>query len=137
MISRTITLLICIVAIIIGNSIAQTTHSIKSLPPVVVETFPRSGDSAVDPSVKEIKVTFSKDMKTEKMWSWVMVSKETFPKIVGDVHYLENKRTYVAPVELERGKTYVIWINSEKYNAFKAEDGNPAVPYLLVFDTSK
>ena len=33
------------------------------------------------------------------------------------------------------GKTYVLWINTQKHNAFRDTRGNPAVPYLLVFQT--
>ena len=105
------------------------------MPPVVVKTIPQAGDTFVDPSIKEIRVTFSKDMMTQDMWSWVIVSKESFPQIVGDVRYLEDKRTCVAPVKLKAGKTYAIWFNSVQYNAFRDKHNNPAVPYLLVFQT--
>ena len=44
---------------------AETDISVSSMPPVVVETSPKSGDTAVDPFLKEIHVTFSKDMMTK------------------------------------------------------------------------
>lgn len=116
---------------------AETEMSVSSMPPVVVATSPRAGDTAVDPLIKEIHVTFSKDMMTNNMWSWVMVSKESFPKITGEVHYLKDKRTCIAPVKLEPGKTYAIWFNSAQHNAFRDENSNPAVPYLLVFKTKE
>jgi hypothetical protein len=116
---------------------AETEMSVGSMPPVVVETSPKAGDTAVDPSIKEIHVTFSKDMLTNNMWSWVMVSQESFPTITGEVRYLKDKRTCVAPVKLEPGKTYAIWFNSAKHNAFRDENNNPAVPYLLVFKTKE
>jgi len=123
-------------AYMIGTGIVQAENKItvKSMPPVVVKTFPQAGDTAVDPSIKEISVIFSKDMMTEDMWSWVMVSKESFPNISGKVKF-KDKKTCIAPVSLEPGKTYAIWFNSEKYNAFRDTDNNPAVPYLLVFQT--
>jgi len=111
--------------------------SIKSMPPVVVKTVPQAGDPAVDPELEEIKVTFSKDMMKDQMWSWVKVSNETFPIITGKIHYLDDKRTCVAPVKLEPGTTYVIWFNSEHFNAFRDQDNNPAIPYLLVFHTTE
>lgn len=111
--------------------------SVKNKPPVVVRTVPQSGDTAVDPSLGELRVTFSKDMMTEDMWSWVMESKESFPTIAGKVRYLDDKRTCVAPVKLEPGKTYVIWINSQRFNSFKDTGNRPAIPYLLVFETRK
>ena len=116
---------------------AQDDVSVESLPPVVVETVPRAGDTDVDPSIGEVRVTFSKDMMTEDMWSWVIHTKESFPKIAGDVRYLADGRTCVLPVSLEPGTTYAIWFNSPNYkhNTFRDLGNNPAVPYLLVFHT--
>ena len=114
---------------------AENKISVDSMPPVIVNTLPQAGDTDVDPAIKEIRVTFSKEMMTQDMWSWVIVSKESFPQIVGDVRYLNDKRTCIAPVKLEAGKTYAIWFNSAKYNAFRDRNNNPAIPYLLVFQT--
>jgi hypothetical protein len=114
---------------------AEDIISVNTMPPVVVNTLPQAGDMSVDPSVNEIRVTFSKEMMTQEMWSWVIVSKESFPHIVGDVGYLNDKRTCVAPVKLKAGKTYAIWFNSAKHNAFRDKNNNPAIPYLLVFQT--
>ncbi len=111
--------------------------SVDSLPPVVVRSVPVAGDLAVDPSLGEIRVTFSKDMTTEKMWSWVQVSADSFPKVTGEARYLEDRRTCVLPVKLEPGKTYVIWVNSDKHDAFRDAQGHSAVPYLLAFQTRK
>jgi RNA polymerase sigma-70 factor (ECF subfamily) len=109
--------------------------SIKELPPVVVKAVPQSGETQVDAkTTTEIRVTFSKDM-TDQSWSWSGLSKESYPKVTGKPHYEKDKRTCVLPVELEAGKTYALWINSEKYNNFKDADGKRAVPYLLVFET--
>ena len=118
-----------------GIILAEKKITVQSMPPVVVKTTPQAGDTGVDPSLKEISVTFSKEMMTKDMWSWVMVSKETFPQIVGEIRYPDDKRTCVAPVKLEPGKTYAIWFNSADNNAFRDKDNNPAVPYLLVFQT--
>ena len=109
--------------------------TVESFPPVVVETFPTSGELNVDPSTNEVRVTFSKEMLTEEMWSFVYALPAEFPKVVGEVRYLPDKRTCVLPVSLEPGKTYGIWINSQEHNAFRDTDQNAAVPYLLVFET--
>jgi len=112
--------------------------TVKSMPPSVIKTIPQAGDTKVDPSLKEIHVTFSKDMLTNKMWSWCSQSPETFPEIdKPKIRYLEDKRTCVLPVKLTPGKTYVIWINSQQHNAFRDTENNPAIPYLLVFETSR
>jgi hypothetical protein len=81
----------------------------------------------------EIKVTFSKDMLSGS-WSWVMLSKESYPKAEGKPKYLADKRTCVL---LEPGKTYAIWVNSEQFSNFKDPDSRSAIPYLLVFKTRK
>ena len=108
--------------------------SVAALPAAVIKTFPESGDTAVDAATtKTIKVTFSKDM-TDESWSWSQISSETFPKIVGQPRYLDDKRTCVVDVELQPKQTYALWLNSSKFKNFKDADGNPSVPYLLVFE---
>jgi RNA polymerase sigma factor (sigma-70 family) len=113
----------------------KPTVSVKEMPPVVVRTIPQAGDTNVDADkVKEIRVTFSKDMR-DKSWSWSQISDETFPKTTGKVRYEKDRRTCVLPVKLEAGKTYVFWLNSLKFRDFKDAGGQSAVPYLLVFET--
>lgn len=113
--------------------------TVETMPPSVVKTVPQAGDTAVNPSLKKIEVTFSKDMMTDRMWAFVQISKDSFPKRPEGqkIRYLPDKRTCVMPVELEPDKTYVIWINSGKFNSFRDTKNNPAVPYLLVFRTGK
>lgn len=126
-----------ILLIVVGVAAYPDDISIEKLPPVVVKTTPVSGSKNVDPSMRTIKVTFSKPMMTNKMWSWVMISKESFPQMTGDPYYLKDGKTCLLPVKLDRDKTYAVWINSAKYNYFKDKNGNPAVPYLMVFRTAK
>ena len=111
--------------------------SVESLPPSVVKTVPMCGDTKADPNLTEIKVTFSKDMRTERMWSWCVQFPDAFPKITDEkgIKYRHDKRTCILPVKLQPGKTYVLWINTPQNNAFRDRKGNPAVPYLLVFKT--
>ena len=108
---------------------------VATLPPVVVKTFPVSGDLHVDAAkTKEIRITFSKDMLDKNM-SWVQLSSETYPKVTGGIHFDVDHRTCIAPVDLEPGHTYAIWFNNNKYQNFKDRDERSAVPYLLVFET--
>ncbi len=131
-------MLIIIAGLIAFSSVlilSENTVNVASMPPVVIKTCPQAGDTKVDPGLGEISVTFSKDMMTDNMWSWVKISDDTFPEITGDVKYMKDKRTCVAPVKLEPGKTYVIWLNSDKMSGFRDLANIPAVPYLLVFQT--
>ena len=109
--------------------------SMEGFPPVVIRTVPTSGDQAVDPSIREVRVTFSKDMLTREMWSFVYANPAPFPKIAGQIHYLKDNRTCVLPVSLEPGKTYGMWINSQEHTSFRDTYQHPAVPYLLIFKT--
>jgi hypothetical protein len=69
------------------------TITVTALPPSVVQTVPRAGDLAVDPALREIRVTFSKDMLTDRMWAVCQISKESFPQMDGEIHYLADRRT--------------------------------------------
>jgi hypothetical protein len=112
--------------------------SIEALPPSVVRTIPQCGDDNVDPSLRHVTVTFSKDMKvTGHCWSWCGVDEESFPKCPADPQYLEDKRTCVLNVTLEPQKTYAIWINTDEFHSFQDLAKHTAVPYLLVFRTGK
>jgi hypothetical protein len=120
-------------------AVAQTTKppSVKNMAPSVIKTVPVAGAKDVDPALSEITVTFSKDMITDRMWSVCQISKETYPESGGDIHYLPDKRTCVMPVKLQPGKTYVLWFNRGQYNSFRDTGNNPAIPYMLVFETRK
>lgn len=130
------TLIGVMVVVFAASPTSAETLSLESLPAVVVKTVPESGAARVDPGLGEIKVTFSKDM-LDGSWSWVQMSNESFPKLVGQPKYLQDKRTCVAKVELEPNKTYVVWLNSEQFHNFKDANGRPAVPYLVVFKTGE
>ena len=108
--------------------------TIETAPPVVVETTPRAGSSDVDASTSEIRVTFSKNMMTDKMWSVVKVSDDTFPELTGKVRYVDA-RTFVIPVALERGTNYAMWLNYKQNDAFRDASGTPLIPYFIVFKT--
>lgn len=128
---------VSMVALTIPRSAARAADeiSVANMPPVVVSTWPRSGNTQVDPSTTEIRVTFSKEM-TDGNWSWTQISDESFPERNGEIRYLEDKRTCVMPVKLKPGRTYVTWLNSARFGNFKDTAGRSAVPYLLVFETA-
>jgi len=130
-------LLIAVVigALAIAVPVMAQEVSMEKLPPSVVKTVPRCGDTNVDPSLSEISVTFSKDM-LDQAWSFAKNSGGSFPKLIGSPQYLGDKRTCVVKVALEPGKTYAIWINSEGFRHFQDSAKQPAVPYLLVFKTA-
>jgi hypothetical protein len=68
-------------------------------------------------------------------WSWVQMSKDTFPEMQGKPHYTKDGRTNLLDVTLKPNRTYAVWFNSHKFQHFMDHQGRPAVPYLLVFRT--
>lgn len=124
--------MICMLSV---ASLAAESISMESAPPVVVETSPVAGSTAVDASVTEVRVRFSKSMK-DGSWSWSTWGTSTFPKTAGNPRYLEDGCTCVLPVSLEPGRFYAIWLNSQKFQNFQDRSGRPAVPYLLTFSTA-
>ena len=109
--------------------------SVASNPPVVVMTWPRAGNTRVDPALKEIRVAFSKAMKLEN-FSFAQVSDDSFPKTTGKARYIADERAFSLPVELEPNRYYVIRLNFPPYDSFMDDAGNKALPYLLVFETA-
>ena len=109
-------------------------QSISSMPPVVIKTVPEAGTTNVSAGTIEIKVTFSKDM-SDGSWSWVEPWKGAHGTPLGKPNYEADQRTCVLKVKLEPNKTYAFWINRGQYQNFKDQQGHPAVPYLLSFQT--
>jgi hypothetical protein len=108
--------------------------TLESLPPVVVRTEPASGARDVAPGIVEILVRFSKEM-ADGSWSWTTAWTNSAPEVVDGPRYDQDHRTCVIKAKLEPGRTYAWWLNSEKFQNFKDKHGNPAVPYLLIFQT--
>ena len=133
--SRTLLFGFAVSLLVAAAAMAQEI-SLDTLPAVVVKTIPQAGDAEVDPATKEISVTFSKEM-TDGSWSWSFQTRESFPEVNGKPKYLPDKRTCVLPVKLAPGKTYLVWINTERAGNFKDTDGRSATPYLLAFRTRK
>jgi RNA polymerase sigma factor (sigma-70 family) len=104
------------------------------LPPVVISVDPPLGAVDVDPGLREIRVTFSKEMN-DRSWSWTEGTTYAVPKTDGEIHFATDQRTCVMPVKLEPGKTYALGINSERFHGFRDQRGQPALPYLVVFRT--
>ena len=111
----------------------DTAKSVSDYPPVVVKTVPQAGQTVDARTTKEIRITFSEAMNV-KSYSLVH-TKDMFPKIAGKVRFEDKERTIVVPVSLQPGQTYVIWANRGKYMNFQDQQGQRAVPYLLVFAT--
>jgi hypothetical protein len=72
---------------------------------------------------------------TDGTWSWSTAWKDSIPATLGQPRYEPDHRTCVIKAKLEPNRTYAYWLNSGQFRNFKDADGNPAVPYLLIFHT--
>ena len=118
-------------------AIAKMTEMLDNLTgPSVAQTVPQNGDNNVAPSLKEIRVTYDREM-SEHSWSWCQAGEQgsIYPQTTGTPHYDADKRTCVLPVKLEPGTSYAIRLNSGDFRAFRDAAGRPATPYLLRFAT--
>jgi hypothetical protein len=102
-------------------------------PPHVIAFDPPLGATNVDPARTQLSVTFDRVMDREG-WAWVIEDKATAPDI-GESTWDAELRTNSAPVRLEPGKTYVVWINSPQYSYFKDTLGETATPVRWTFTT--
>lgn len=103
--------------------------------PNVVAVFPQNSATTVKADVKELKVTFSEKM--DGGISFVKEKDDTFPQITGKQIWDSAHKTVTLPVKLQPEKSYVIWLNSDKFKNFKSTAGIPSVPYKWTFKTIK
>jgi hypothetical protein len=108
---------------------------VRNSSPVVVKTIPESGATDVDPTLAEVQVTFSKKMFTHS-WSWCSAGGNYPGTTKENPRFLKDNKTCVLKVKLEPDMRYHVWINlPPEYMSFRDLDNNPAVPYLLTFET--
>jgi hypothetical protein len=101
--------------------------------PAVIKTVPAVGATDVDPALKEITVTFDRDMGSG--YSWTGGGPEYPPHPEGASSFWRDKRTCVKPVKLEEGRYYRVGINSRSHRNFRSDDGIPAETSAIYFTT--
>ena len=116
------------------ESPAATPERSKTNWPTIVSTKPKIGATDVDPQLREISVTFDRDMEVGGH-SWTGGG-EFFPPSPSDAKPVwVDKRTCVLPVELKSGSFYRVGINSSSYQNFRSETGVPAETSAIYFAT--
>jgi len=101
--------------------------------PEIVKTVPEIGATDVPANLKEISVTFDRDMGKGMSWTG---GKPFFPPIdPGKKGRWVDQRTCVLPVKLKRGEFYRVGINSQDYRNFKSGTGVPTPSSVICFVT--
>jgi hypothetical protein len=102
--------------------------------PTIVATKPEIGATEVDPSIKEISVTFDRDMDRGG-YSWTGGGPSFPPSPEGADASWVDERTCVLPVQLKRGAFYRVGINSSSHQNFRSATGVPAETAAIYFTT--
>jgi hypothetical protein len=88
--------------------------------PKVVAITPAIGDTNVDPSLKEIKVTFSRRMGSGFAF---VGGGPKFPETRGRASYDKTRKIVTLPVKLKPNWDYEFWLNRGKFDTFRSEEG--------------
>lgn len=99
----------------------------------IVKTLPEIGAKDVDPALKEITITFDRDMAGG--FSWTGGPPDFPPGRDGQKPTWKDKRTCTLPVTLQAAKYYRVGINSTSFQNFKSAQGVPVKPSALYFTT--
>jgi|GEM_PF-3279267 len=102
--------------------------------PKVVKTVPANGETVDAGKVREISVTFSRDMNPGS-WSFCNDGSGENPRTVGAPRWTD-KRTCTVAVKLEPDRNYVLWFNHDRFDNFRDPDGYSSIPYKLAFKTT-
>ena len=116
------------------ESPAATPERPKTNWPTIVSTKPKIGATDVDPSLREISVTFDRDMEVGG-YSWTGGGEFFPPSPAGKSPVWIDKRTCILPVELKSGSFYRVGINSSSHRNFRSEMGVPAETAAIYFAT--
>jgi beta-lactamase regulating signal transducer with metallopeptidase domain len=102
--------------------------------PRLLETNPKPGEKGVRADLKEIRVTFDRDMEPGMSWTG---GSEFFPPADQNRNaQWIDPRTCVLPVELAKGHFYRVGINSSNNRNFRSVGRVAAPPAVIYFTTA-
>ena len=103
--------------------------------PKVVSINPKNGSEGVDPSQRKVEVVFDRRMADG---SWSMVGGgPNFPEIVGKPSYDETRTVWTVSVKLKPDWSYRFMLNSDRFQAFKSQNGVALAPVTVTFKTGQ
>ncbi len=98
--------------------------------PQIVYSSPSSGDTQVDPLLKEIIIRFDRKMGR----GMSIVNSANSPKSSGQAEWV-NDSTFRVPVNLKPNTAYSLNLNSRRYHNFRSAEGVAMQPQRLIFRT--
>ena len=127
--------LLAMIALAEAQSTPSQTSSVPDAhgPPRIVSTSPKVGEIDVKPDLKEITVSFDRDMQPG--FSWTGGPPEFPSGGEGQKPRWIDKRTCVLPVKLEAARYYRVGINSTSYQNFANQHGVATLASAIFFTT--
>ena len=111
----------------------SATNAIAADAPQVVELIPANGATDVDPNIKEMRITFDRDMRT-RGWS-LCGGGPSFPNVQGQPRW-KNKKTLLVKIKLEPDHDYSLMLNCSSATNFQSAAGTALVPVPWSFATA-
>lgn len=108
-------------------------NAVSADAPQVVELIPTNGATDVDPGIKQVQVTFDRDMST-RGWS-LCGGGPSFPEVQGQPRW-KNKRTLIVKVRLKPDHDYSLMLNCPAAHNFQSAAGTALVPVPWSFATA-
>jgi beta-lactamase regulating signal transducer with metallopeptidase domain len=105
------------------------------LAPRAISFSPENGAGGVDPNLKQIRVTFDREMSSG--FSWTGGGPE-YPGATsaGAATWSADRKTCTLPVELAPAHSYRLGLNSASYQNFASAAGVPLEPIVYTFSTA-
>jgi hypothetical protein len=102
--------------------------------PMIVGLIPKNGDTEVDASLKELRVTFNVPMSAGCSWTG---GGPEFPTIPDGKkpYWTDDHKTCILPVELKPGSQYRLGLNSVSFRNFRSANGIALEPVSYSFKT--
>lgn len=102
--------------------------------PQVASMTPANGETNVDPSLRQITITFDRAMANG---SWGLFGNpDDMPEIAGKLSYDSTFKILTVPVRLMPRKTYRFSLNSMRQKPFRSQGGVPLQPVRVTFQTA-
>jgi len=114
------------------QQVEETRRKVASAPRIT-RMAPANGASDADPELTAIVIEFDRPMK-DGSWS-VVGGGPHFPEVAGQPSYDAARRVLTWPVKLKPDWSYEFFLNSGKFQGFRAEDGAPLRPTHVTFQT--
>ncbi len=117
-----------------AHGFAERQTALDGKRPKISSMTPSNGARDADPNLTRLQVVFDRPMKDG---SWALMGGGPHcPQTTGKAQYNTERTTWTVPVKLKPNWSYEFKLNSETYDAFRSEEGEPLEPVTVTFRTA-